>query len=93
MKTTIEIASPLLVQARALAASEKTTLRALIEEGLREVLQRRRTPPKKPFKFRDASVHGDGLTPEMEARGGWKRMHEAAYDEFWEEGYDDQDKK
>lgn len=86
MKTTIEIAAPLLTEAKALAAREKTTLRALIEEGLREVLRRKKTD--RTFKPRDARFKGQGLTPEFEARGGWSRLREAAYPGF----FDDEDK-
>ncbi len=89
MKTTIEIADPLLAKAKALAAREKTTLRALIEEGLREVLLRKNRP--KPFKLKDASFKGGGgLTPEMEAKGGWAKLHEAAYPGFFDGEDDDE---
>ncbi len=40
MKTTIEIADSLLEEARAKATREGTTLRAVVEEGLRAVLGR-----------------------------------------------------
>ncbi|MDQ3259383.1 MAG: type II toxin-antitoxin system VapB family antitoxin [Pseudomonadota bacterium] len=41
MKTTIEIADPLFKEANRLAAQEGTTVRALVEHGLREVLTER----------------------------------------------------
>lgn len=62
MKTTIDIADSVLESAKAAAAREGTTLRALVEEGLREVLGKRRAKAK-PFKLRDASFRGDGLQP------------------------------
>lgn len=83
MKTTIEIADRLLAEAKAVAARDKTTLRALIEEGLREVLQRKK--PDRTFKLRDARFKGQGLTPEFEARGGWSRLREAAYPGFFDD--------
>lgn len=90
MKTTIEIADPLLAEAKALAVREKTTLRALIEAGLREVLRRKRV--EKPFKLRDARFKGgQGLTPEFEAKGGWSKLREAAYPGFFDD--EDEDEK
>lgn len=82
MKTTIEIPDALLAEARRTAAHEKTTLRALVEEGLREAL-RRRQAKKKPYHWPNLSFHGQGLTPEMEARGGWANIRKAAYPEFF----------
>lgn len=88
MKTTIEIAAPLLAEAKALAAREKTTLRCLVEEGLREVLRRKKV--EQPFVLRDASFKGgQGLTPEFEAKGGWARLREAAYPGFFDEDEDE----
>ena len=44
MKTTLEISNSLLREARKLAAQERTTLRALVEQGLQRVLtERKRT--------------------------------------------------
>jgi hypothetical protein len=77
VKTTVEIADPLFEKARALAEREGTTLRALIEEGLRSVVGRR--AESKPFKLRDASFKGGGgMNPEF-AEGGWERIRAAIY--------------
>ena len=59
MKTTIELSSELGHQARDYAAHHQTTLRALIEHGLRYVLKEH--PEQTSFTLRDASIDGQGL--------------------------------
>ncbi len=77
MKTTVDIADGLLREARRIAALEGTTLRALIERGLRHVIDARgRTGD---FRLRDASVDGDGLQPEAR-NASWDRIRELAYE-------------
>jgi hypothetical protein len=58
MKTTIEMSDPLFDAAKALAQRSQTTLRALIEEGLRRVISDSQAQPKTAFKLKDASVRG-----------------------------------
>ena len=77
MKTTIEISDDLARKARAHATSEGTTLRALVERGLRQVLRADRKPHR--FKVRDASVGGLGLQAEFQD-ADWQRIREAAYE-------------
>lgn len=78
MKTTIDIADPLFEAAKELAERERTTLRALIEEGLRVVLAGK--AQAKPFKLRDMTFKGcQGLSPEY-ADADWNRIRDAAYD-------------
>jgi hypothetical protein len=77
MKTTLDISDPLLRDARKIAARERTTLRALVEEGLRQVVTdktRRRT-----FRLRKASFKGRGLRPEWRD-ASWERLRDAAYE-------------
>lgn len=77
MKTTIEIADPLFERARLVADRDGTTLRALVEEGLRRVLDDKGA--SRPFKLRDASFKGGrGFTPEFAARD-WSRIRRAIY--------------
>jgi hypothetical protein len=77
MKTTVEITDPLAKEAKAVARREKTTLRALIEAGLRQVLRDRRR--RAGFRLRDASFRGDGLQPEFRD-GDWQCIREATYE-------------
>jgi hypothetical protein len=50
VKTTIDIASGLLMEAKARARRDGTTLRALIERGLRTVLSEPEVSTRAPFK-------------------------------------------
>jgi hypothetical protein len=77
MKTTIEISSPLLKEAKALARSEGTTLRALVERGIQLVLSQRRGA--RSFKLRDASVGGKGLHPDAAGRT-WDELRARTYE-------------
>ena len=77
MKTTIHIPDALLTKAQAVAAREKTTLKALVSEGLQRVLEERQT--KKPFVLKDGSVGGSGLTPEFEG-ASWEKIRAAIYE-------------
>lgn len=77
MKTTVEISDALLERARDLLATEKTTLRALIEEGLRRVIEEH--AERKPFKLRQASFGGRGLQPEMR-EADWSIIRSLAYE-------------
>jgi hypothetical protein len=77
MKTTIDIAESLLSAARKAATREDTTVRALVEEGLRRTLAERQT--RKPFRLRRASFAGQGLRPEL-AEAGWDRLRDLSYE-------------
>jgi hypothetical protein len=77
MKTTVEIAEPLLIAARRLAAARRTTVRALIEAGLRRILEEQDRDGQ--FQLRDVSFGGGGLSPEF-AEGGWQRVRDAIYE-------------
>ena len=77
MKTTVELSDSLLRRAREVAARDGTTLRALIEAGLRAVLAERMRASR--FELRDARVQGRGLVAEVRG-AGWERIREAAYE-------------
>lgn len=76
MKTTVEISDGLLEEARAVAAREGVTLRALIERGLRTVLHE--AGGRQLFRLRRASFKGRGLQKEF-AAAGWDELRDAAY--------------
>ncbi len=76
MKTTLDIADPLLREARRIAAREGTTLRELVEQGLRQVVAERKRKP--PFLLRKASVKG-GLQPEL-GDASWERIRGLVYE-------------
>jgi hypothetical protein len=77
MKTTVEISDALLEAAKKVAAKEGTTLRELIEAGLRQALADRKRPGQ--FKLRKASFKGKGLQPGLKGTG-WDRLREMAYE-------------
>lgn len=80
MKMTVEIAEDLFMRAfmraREIAQREGTTMRALIEEGLRAALAR--GEQKASYRWPDLSVGGEGLTPEVE-EGSWERLRDRIY--------------
>jgi hypothetical protein len=78
MKTTIDLPDDLARQAKAYAARKHTTLRALIEQGIRQVLRDDRSVSV--FKLRDASVGGRGLRDEFRD-ADWAKIREATYGE------------
>lgn len=78
MKTTIEIRTDLLREAKEQARREKTTLRALVEAGLRQEL-RRRKGRRKPYRWKDASVGGEGLQPGIDLRN-WEQIRAMIYE-------------
>jgi hypothetical protein len=77
MKTTIEISDPLMREARKLAAKEHTTLKALVELGLRRIIAEKRAAYG--FQLRKASFKGEGLQPELR-NASWERVRELAYE-------------
>ena len=77
MKTTIDIPDPVLDEVRKLAEREGTTVKALVERGLRRVLTEDRK--RATFTLRKASFKGKGLRPELE-NASWDRLRELAYE-------------
>jgi hypothetical protein len=77
MKTTVEIADSLLAAARRLAAREGTSVRALIEEGLRRVVDKRER--RGGFRLRRVTFGGEGLSPDL-SPDDWAGIRDRAYD-------------
>jgi len=78
MKTTVEIADPLIREARSLAVRQGVTLRTLIERGLHRVIADAKG--NAPFKLRRASFKGKGLQPEFQG-ASWEQLRQAAYED------------
>lgn len=76
MKTTIDLPDELLLAAQQIARDEGTTLRSVVESGLRAVIARHRSARR--FELPDASVTGRGLQPEF-ADADWSRIRQASY--------------
>lgn len=74
MKTTLDISDPLFNSAKALAQQSHTTLRALVEEGLRRVLSDSRNKAKTAFKLQDARVRGKRIL--IADPRQWQQMEE-----------------
>jgi hypothetical protein len=66
-KTTIEIADDLLLAAKRHAVEHRTTLRTLVERGLRAELRQDARRRPKPAKIAWVTVDG-GLPPEVDVR-------------------------
>lgn len=80
MKTTVEISPPILQRARVYAQTHKTTLRALIERGLLQVLNEKKRPH---FKLRQVTYGKGtgGMHPEFTNKG-WETIRDAIYEEY-----------
>jgi hypothetical protein len=79
MKTSLEISDPLLKRARAIAARDGRTLRDLVETGLRLLIERDEKERASPFRLRDASVGGQGLSQGL-SYDDWGKILEVSYE-------------
>lgn len=77
MKTTVDIPRSLLEEAKRLAADHRTTVRALVEEGLRRVIDEHQRTGM--FRLRKATFKGEGLQPDIEG-ASWEAMRQRAYE-------------
>jgi len=77
MKTTLHIPNSLLEEARKLVQREHTTLKALVEEGLRRIISERQR--RSSFQLRKATFKGNGLQPHL-AGAPWEKIRELSYE-------------
>lgn len=78
MKTTVVIADPLLREAKRTAAREGVTLRELIEQGLRRVLDDRQRRGSAAFVLKDCRNRQAKLQPGIR-EGDWDQLRELLY--------------
>jgi hypothetical protein len=78
MKTTVELPDSLLRQAKRVALKERTTVKALIERGLRQVIAGEKRAGR--FVLRGASFCGDGLVSGRSLQD-WNAIRDAIYSE------------
>lgn len=78
MKTTVEISDPLLREAKRAAEHDGTTLRDLIEQGLRRVLDDRNAVARKPYKLPDCRNKHAKLQPWIR-EGDWTQIRDIIY--------------
>ena len=69
--------SSLLKEARKLAAKEGTSVKALVEEGLRRIIAERSCAGQ--FNLRRATFKGKGLKPSV-ADASWEKIRDMAYE-------------
>jgi hypothetical protein len=77
MKTTVQIPDSLFEEARKVAHKEKTTIKALVEQGLRKVLSERKK--SKSFRLRKATYGGSGLQSHLTG-ASWDEIIEKSYE-------------
>ncbi len=74
MKTTIEVSDVLFASAKKFAQQRQTTMRALVEDGLRRVLNDAQAKIQPAFKLKDESVRGKRMLISDARR--WQQMEE-----------------
>ena len=77
MKTTVQMPDSIFEEARKLAHRERTTLKALIQEGLRRIISERKQRGR--FKLRKATFKGTGLQPHLTG-ASWDKIRELSYE-------------
>ncbi len=78
MKTTIDIADPLFLQAKRIASERSTTLKEVFETALRRFFEQEKTRVSS-FKLQEASVGGNGVQPGVQ-EGDWAEIRHLLYE-------------
>lgn len=76
MRTSVDIPDPLLSRAKNVARERRTTLRQLVLEGLRRVIE---DAPDGSYEWRDGSFGGDGLVDGL-TPDDWGEIQRRAYE-------------
>ena len=79
MKTTVQISDALLADIHKIVVKRKTTLKALVEEGLRHVVETE-SVTRKPFKMKDASVGKPGDPWPLDGKS-WEEIRDVIYED------------
>lgn len=77
MKTTLDISDNVASQTRLLARREGVSFKALVEEGLRLVIEKHTMKPASPVK--PVTFKGNGLTADFQT-GSWDRIRDTIYE-------------
>jgi hypothetical protein len=79
MKATVRIPDKMLAEIRKIAERNKTTLNALVHEGLKYVVVRERAK-KKTFKLRDLSYSPKHLVKKIQKPAKWEELRSLIYE-------------
>jgi hypothetical protein len=77
MKTTIQIPDSLFHEVRKLAHQEQTTMKALVEEGLRKIIAEHKQRGR--FRLRKVTFKGKGLQPHLSG-ARWDQIRDMSYE-------------
>ena len=77
MKTTIQIPDSLFEEVRKLAQQEHTTMKVIVEMGLRRIVSERKRRSR--FRLRKATFRGTGLQPHL-AGAAWDQILRLTYE-------------
>ena len=77
MKTTIQIPDALFKELQSMAQKEKTTMKELVQEGLRRIIAERKK--RNRFHLRKATFKGQGLHPDLKG-ASWEQIRDKSYE-------------